>query len=94
MGKLFYHCLNVIYPEHGSKKGKLLKLLVEVEFDKPLLRGTKIKLGEEVLWVDFAYEMMPTFCLYCGMIGHTEKSCERKMSDAKENMISEGQYGE
>lgn len=42
VGKIFSHCLNVIYPEHGSKEGKLLKLLVEIELDKPLLRRTKI----------------------------------------------------
>lgn len=39
-------------------------------------------------------QIMPTFCFYCGMVGHAKKSCERKMSVAKENMISEGQYGE
>lgn len=60
MGKIFNHCLNVSYSELGSKKGKLLKIFVEIELDKPLLRGTKINLGEEVLWVDFAYEMLHT----------------------------------
>lgn len=38
---------NVIIPENGSKNGRMLKLLVEVELDKPLLRGTKIELENE-----------------------------------------------
>lgn len=68
---------------------------MEVELDKHLLRGTKIKLGRggEVQWVDFTYKMLPTFCFYCGMIGHTEKTCERKKMDARESKISEGHYG-
>lgn len=32
-------------PENESKEGRMLKLLVELELDKPLLRGSKIKLN-------------------------------------------------
>lgn len=48
LGKIFPYCLNVVLPESGSKKGRLLKLLVGVELDKSLLSGTKIKLGDEL----------------------------------------------
>lgn len=70
-----------------------MKILVEVELDKPLLRGTKIKLGGEVLWVDFAYEMLSTFCFYCSLICHAEKTCERKIEEASHDNICERQYG-
>lgn len=43
IGKLFPHCLNVIIPKNGSKNGLLMKLLVEVDLEKPLLRGPKLK---------------------------------------------------
>lgn len=59
-----------------------------------MLRGTKIKLNEEVIWVDFTYELLPAFCFYCGMIGHFEKTCEKIMIDFKKNIVCEGQYGE
>lgn len=70
LSKLFPSCLNVVLPDSGSKEGRLLKLLVEVELDKPLLSGTKLKLDHEVIWVDFKYEQLPRFCYYCGRIGH------------------------
>lgn len=59
-----------------------------------MLRGTKIKLNEEVIWVDIIYELLPVFCFCCGMIGHFEKTCERKMIDFWKNSVCEGQYGE
>lgn len=62
--------MNVVFPENVNKDGKMLKLLVEVKLDKPLLRETKIKMEKEVVWVDFKYEQLPTFCFYCGLIGH------------------------
>lgn len=94
LGKLFYQCLNVIIPESGSSNGRILKLLVEIDLKKPLLRGTRIRLEEEVAWVDFKYEQLPGFCFYCGLVGHLEKSCEQKMLEAKESDLCEGQYGE
>lgn len=45
-------------------------MLVEVKLDIPLLRGTKLKLDQEVLWVEFKYEQLAFFCFYCGLIGH------------------------
>lgn len=94
LGKLLIQCLNVIYPENGEKEGRLLKVLVEMELDKPLLRGTKLKLDDEVSWVEFKYEMLPTFCYYCGIIGHSEKVCDQKLDDSRKDMVSEGEYGE
>lgn len=78
IGKLFHKCLNVILPENGSKQGRVIKILVEVELNKPLLRGTKINIDGEQEWIDFKYELLPSFCFYCGLIGHQEKSCEKR----------------
>lgn len=94
LGKLFHCCLNVILLENGSQEGKILKMLVEMKLDNPLLRGSKIKLKNEKHWVDFKYENLPVFCFYCGIIWHQERSCALKVNDAKERQVSEGQYGE
>lgn len=94
MGKRFSLCLNVILLESGSKEGRVLKLLVEVDLNKPLLRGIKIKLEDEQIWVDFSYEQLPMFCFYCGCIGHSERFCEMKMRDSRDGNVCEGQYGE
>lgn len=47
----------------GSTESRMIRLLVELELDKPLLRGTKIKLGEEIIWVDLKYEHFLLFLL-------------------------------
>lgn len=73
IGKLFHKCLNVILPENGSKQGRLLKILVEVELNRPLLMGTRVNLEGEKEWADFKYELLPNFCFYCGLIGHQKK---------------------
>lgn len=68
-------------------------MLVERELNKPLLKGTKIKLDDELVWIDFRYEKLPNFCFYCHRIDHTKKNYERKMMDFRGNSICEGQYG-
>lgn len=60
--KLFPLCLIVIIPENESKNGRMLKLFVKVELDKPLLKGTKIKLENEFVSVDFRYEQLLVLC--------------------------------
>lgn len=94
LGSLFPQCLNVIIPENGSASGKIIKLYAEVDLTKPLLRGTKLTLEEEMFWVEFKYESLPTLCFYYGILGHMKKSCDRKMTDSKEANLCEGQYGE
>lgn len=94
IGKLFPSSLNVVVPENGSKEGKIIKLLVDIKLDQPLMRGTKIKMEDKTVWVDFAYEHLPIFCFYCGYIGHPERSCQKKVNDARKNRICEGQYGD
>lgn len=37
--------------------------------------------------------MLPTFCFYCGTIGHSEKACDMKMDDSRKDQVREGQYG-
>lgn len=84
----------MIISETGSKNGKLMKLLMDIDLGKPLLRGTRIKLDNEVVWADFKYEQLPTFCFYCGRVGHSDRLCEEKVRDSKDSNIHEGQYGE
>lgn len=85
-------CFNVVTPEKGSRKGRVLKMLVEIELEKPLLRGIEIKLDKEMVWLDFRYELLTTFCFYSGGIGHSERSCQREMEDSRGNYITEDQY--
>lgn len=89
LGKIFPSCLNILVPEHGSKEGRLLKMLVEVDLEKPLLRGTHLQLERDSVWVSFRYEQLPQLCYYCGRLGHLEKNCERKLCVARSGSILE-----
>lgn len=60
-----------------------MKVLVEIDLEKPLMRGIKMKLDEELFWLDFKYEKLSTFYFYCGIIGHQEKNCGKKGEDAE-----------
>lgn len=71
-----------------------MKMLVEVELEKPLLRGTKLKFGDEFAWIEFRYEKLPTFYFYCGIVSHPEKNCKEKIQDSRNSYLVEGQYGE
>lgn len=67
----------------------MIRLLAEIDLEKPLLKGSKIKLEEKTIWVDFKYENILTFCFYSGKLGHPKKSCDQKMEDSKKDCIME-----
>lgn len=54
-----------------------MRIRVAIDVGRPLKKQMKIKkAGGEWIWVQFKYEHLPSFCFYCGRIGHTEKFCE------------------
>lgn len=55
----------MIIPENDTKEGRYVKMLVEVDLTKPLIRGTKVGFEGEKQWV-LKYEQLPLFCFYCG----------------------------
>ncbi|KAL2944371.1 Lipoxygenase 2 chloroplastic [Bienertia sinuspersici] len=44
--------------------------------NKPLPRGSTMKIGGEKIWVDFRIERLPGFCYVCGCLGHSMKECD------------------
>lgn len=89
----------MIIQEHGSKRGRHLKILVEIylnkiDLNKPLLRDKKLKLGHQEVWVEFPYQQITTFCSYCGKVGHSERHCHERNQDSKVSCLQGGQYGE
>lgn len=37
--------------------------------------------GGEWFYIKFQYERLPSFCFYCGIIGHSEQACEMEYDD-------------
>ncbi|KAL8106993.1 hypothetical protein AgCh_023700 [Apium graveolens] len=80
---------------HGMTAGFMSQRVVKDVgnyIDIPVKRRMKLKKSEENwCWVNFKYEAIPTFCFFCGIIGHGEKFCN-KMFDLPEGSI-ERPYG-
>lgn len=60
------------------KKGRHMKILVELDVERPLLRGTMLKCDNQIVWVDFKYENIALFCFYCGKVGNAEKRAQTR----------------
>lgn len=55
-----------------------IRIKVAIDVRCPLKCKMRIKKsGGEWQWLSFKYERLPTFCFYCGLIGHSDKFCEK-----------------
>lgn len=91
LGKLFSNVTDVIVPPIGRNEGRHMKILVEIDLSKPLLRGTTLNVNGDRRWVNFKYEKCPDFCYSCGLVGHGNKMCP--LNGVSTNNHSEAQFG-
>lgn len=70
-----------------------MKMLVEVELNKPIIRDTYVRFEGDRRRVMFKYEQLPLFCIYCAKIGHGERNFQNKMMDVKNAVLEERQFG-
>lgn len=72
---------DVLIVEVGGKDERHLKIQVEIDLTKPLLRGTMLKYKMFKIWVEFRHKILPIFCFYCGHMGYNEKQCTKRKHD-------------
>ncbi|KAM0824453.1 hypothetical protein ACQ4PT_070192 [Festuca glaucescens] len=62
--------------------GDFLRVKVKLKITEPLRRGMMIQVREGVAdrWCPIEYEFLPEFCYTCGIIGHDDKVCSRKLA--------------
>lgn len=66
--------------DHSTLRGisRSVRIKVNLDLNKALKKGTKIRMGgAEPCWIPIPYERLPSFCYWCGHLGHTSKDCER-----------------
>ncbi|XP_027152214.1 uncharacterized protein LOC113752292 [Coffea eugenioides] len=91
IGLVFKGVREVIVPQIGGKEGRHLKLLVDADISRPLMRGTTVQLNGTIKWLSFRYERCPDFCYKCGIVGHSERSCKAEVRLGKDKQ--DNQYG-
>jgi hypothetical protein len=72
--------------EDGMAVGRYLRVKVRKCINTPLMRGTMVEVDEKgkMLWCPFEYEYLPDFCFICGIIGHVDKDCSKKLKRGKD----------
>jgi hypothetical protein len=62
----------------GRCWGNYLRARVEVDTDKPLLRGVTVFSQRRNMseWYDVQYEQVPHYCFSCGILGHSHLECK------------------
>jgi hypothetical protein len=77
--------------EEGVGWGECLRARIKIDLTKPLLRGRRLKIQGNSIWVHFQYEQLPRFCFECGVIKHGKGGClKRTMARVKKG---EQEYG-
>ncbi|GER31074.1 RNA-directed DNA polymerase-like protein [Striga asiatica] len=94
IGQIFNAVKNVVICKAGGEVGSFIKLLVAMNLNEPIPRCTSVKLGDQKVLVAFRYERLANLCYYCGMIGHLDRGCEKKIKDIENRTVVEGQFGE
>ncbi|CAM0943579.1 unnamed protein product [Alopecurus aequalis] len=62
----------------GKCWGSYMRVRVEVDVDKPLMRGVTVfsQRRNTSEWFDVQYEHLPHYCYSCGIVGHSSTECK------------------
>lgn len=93
IGEMIGEVIKVEADENGLAYGECLRIKIRLNICKPLMRGVILDLGEDdeeekKVWCPLSYEYLLDFCYTCGMIGHTDRSCEIKLKKGEEQQFS------
>ncbi|XP_042983219.1 uncharacterized protein LOC122312628 [Carya illinoinensis] len=76
--------------DQGHGWGSYLRIKVDVDVNKPLVRGRMVNLGGKQSWSHFKYERLPNFCFKCGLLKHVNGKCP----NFDPSIQSQDQYGQ
>ena len=86
--------IEVDVEDTGVQWGTCLRVRVEIDVTRKLIRGRKINMEKgETRWVHFKYERLPNFCYRCGLLEHDLKDCFEESGNDKEEGNGDLQYG-
>ncbi|OMP06439.1 hypothetical protein COLO4_08125 [Corchorus olitorius] len=94
IGRTIGRLIDVEDPEWNREVGRgFLRCKVAMDFKKPLINGFWTSRADLTrVWVDLKYERLGDFCYNCGLLGHTDRGCEKEFKILSYN-VREGCYG-
>ncbi|KAL0016623.1 hypothetical protein SO802_003692 [Lithocarpus litseifolius] len=94
IGKALGEVMEVEATDSGVHWGKCLRVRVNMDVTKQLVRGKKVAIKEEEKrWVIFKYERLPNFCYNCSLLSHDLRDCPASLDSTKLVDSKELQYG-
>lgn len=74
--------MEVDFESDDLAAGRFLWVKVRLDIRLPLRCGITVDMGVEVgdRWCPVQYEFLPEFCYVCGIIGHSDKACTKKLA--------------
>ena len=74
----------------GPVAGRFLRLKIRLDKRKTLRRGIMMGMGadKEDRWCPIAYEFLPEFCYVCGLIGHVDRMCRKRLGPGEKAPFS------
>lgn len=70
-----------------------MRIRVEVNITKLLVRGRFLSMGEREWWIPFKYECVLLFCFQCGAIEHEGNACSKDNNGGRLLDNVNSQYG-
>lgn len=91
-GEMIGDVVAVDADEDGTAFGEVLRIKIRIDIRNPVMRGVTIDVGEgedvKSLWCPLCYEFLPDFCYIGGIIGHTDRFCEKKLEKGEKQQYS------
>lgn len=95
LGLRFGDVDEVVIPQSGSRDGRFLRIRTSLNVTQPLKRGCMVKFpGANPIWIEFRYEKLPSFCRYCGKVGHEFLACDKRFLDMEDEVFQSAEYGD
>lgn len=85
IGKQLGNCIGTFVDYDANNSSGIWRIIRQ-----PLKRWKKVRMSQNS-WsiVKFKYEILPTFCFICGLLGHSDRFCDKLFQLHEEDVLKE-----